>query len=102
MAKDASEESAVDVSTGRGPTSISGNNNDREKHKSKSICTSRLVKAIPDWGRCEALTIDRAQATHVAQGITVSNQEAKRVSRLRRSEEVRPPVQTTSSRHCRA
>lgn len=50
MAKDASEESAVDVSAGRGPTSISGNNDDREKHKSKPICTSRLIKAIPDWG----------------------------------------------------
>ncbi len=50
MAKDASEKSAVDVSIGRGPTSISGNNDDREKHKSKTICTSPSIKAVPGWG----------------------------------------------------
>ena len=50
MAKNASEKSAVDVSIGRGPTSISRNNDYREKHKSKPICTSRLIKEIPDCG----------------------------------------------------
>ena len=50
MAKDASEKCAVDVSIGRGPTSVSGNNDDREKHKSKPICTSRVIKTFPEWG----------------------------------------------------
>ena len=50
MASHASEKCAVDISIGRGPSSIAGNNDDREKHESKSICTSRLIKAIPNWG----------------------------------------------------
>lgn len=50
MAKDASEKGAVDVSIGRRPISVSGNNDDREKHKSKPIYAARLIREIPGWG----------------------------------------------------